>query len=118
MPPPALWRDETTGRTAISPNLRPMSTNTIHFDNASEAREVGAALETLLPRMEADYGLSLLIRDLAVAIEGPEEPAGKIARFIEALREARNRSALDDIAIGYAYDAFSQGDEQVFEKLK
>lgn len=94
-----------------------MDTNTIHFDNASEAREVGASLEALLPRIDADFGLSLLIRNFTVAIEGPEEPAGKVARFIEALREARNRAALDDIAIGYAYTAFSQGDEQVFEKL-
>ncbi len=94
-----------------------MNTNTIHFDNASEAREIGASLETLLPRMEHDHGLRLVIRDLVVAIEGPEESARKMAGFIENLREARNRAPFDDLFIGYAYEAFSQGDEQVFEKL-
>ncbi len=94
-----------------------MSASTVHFDNASEAREIGAALNALLPRMEHDHGLSLVIRDLAVSIEGPEESAGKVAGFIESLREARNRTPLDDHSIGYAYEAFRQGDEQVFEKL-
>ena len=94
-----------------------MNTNTIHFDNASEAREIGAALDPLLSRIEHDHGVQLLIRDLAVGIEGVEEPARKIAEFIANLREARNRTMLDAQSVGYAYDAFSRGEEQVFEKL-
>ena len=94
-----------------------MNTNTIHFDNASEAREIGAALDPLLSRIEHDHGVQLLIRDLAVGIEGAEEPARKIAGFIANLREARNRTMLDAQSVGYAYDAFSRGEEQVFEKL-
>jgi len=94
-----------------------MNTHTIHFDNASEAREIGAALDPLLARIEHDHSVQLLIRDLAVVIEGAEEPAQKIAGFIENLREARNRTMLDAQSVGYAYDAFSRGEEQVFEKL-
>ncbi len=94
-----------------------MGTHTIHFDNASEAREIDAVLEALAKDIERDLGLQLVVRDLAVGIEGPEEPARKIADFIEGLREARNRTVLDAQSAGYAYDAFSRGEEQVFERL-
>jgi len=94
-----------------------MSKATIHFDNASEAREVDSALEVLLPRIEHDHGLSLIIRDLTIAINGPEESAEKMAGFIESLRGARNHTTLDALSIDYAYEIFSQGDEHIFEKL-
>ncbi len=94
-----------------------MGTHTIHFDNASEAREIGAVLEVLSEDIEHDLELQLVVRDLAVGIDGPEEPARKIAGFIEGLREARNRTVLDAQSTGYAYDAFRRGEEQVFEKL-
>ncbi len=94
-----------------------MNANTIHFDNASEARETGAALETLIETIERDLGLQLIVRDLAIRIEGADEPAQRIAGFIEALREARSRTLLDTQSVNYAYDAFSRGDEQVFAKL-
>jgi phosphate starvation-inducible PhoH-like protein len=67
--------------------------------------------------MERDHGLCIVIRGLAVGIEGPDEIAKKMARFIENLREARNQAPFDDLSVGYAYDAFCQGDEQVFKKL-
>jgi phosphate starvation-inducible PhoH-like protein len=94
-----------------------MSNNTIHFDNASEAREIDAALETLIARIELDLGIQLLIRDLVIGIEGPEKSVQKITGFIEDLREVRNRTALDVQSIGYAYDAFSRGEEDVFARL-
>ncbi|MEN7972584.1 MAG: PhoH family protein [Verrucomicrobiota bacterium] len=94
-----------------------MSTHTIHFDNASEAREVGASLAVLTESIERDLNLQLVVRDLVVGIEGEEEPARKIAGFIEGLREARSRTPLDTQSIGYAYDAFRQGEEQVFARL-
>jgi len=94
-----------------------MSTSTIHFDNASEAREIAAALEGILFRIEHDYELQVLVRDLFVVIEGDESAAQKIADFIEALRGARVRTAIDVNSVNYAYDAFSRGEEQVFEKL-
>jgi phosphate starvation-inducible PhoH-like protein len=94
-----------------------MSTNTIHFDNASEAREIGTTLEALLPRIEQDYEVQVLVRDLMVAIKGDEETAQKLIGFIDALREARTRTAIDVNSVNYAYDAFSRGEEQVFEKL-
>ncbi len=94
-----------------------MKKNTIHFNNASEAREIGTALEPLLPRIEHDHGLSLVIRDLTVNIEGPEQSAEKLAGFIENLRKARNHTAIDALSMDYAYDTFSQGDVHIFEKL-
>ncbi len=94
-----------------------MSTNTIHLDNANEAREIGAALERLIESIERDLGLQLVARDLSIRIEGTDESAGKIAGFIENLRKARNRTVLDDQVVNYVYDAFRRGDEQVFEKL-
>jgi phosphate starvation-inducible PhoH-like protein len=94
-----------------------MGTHTIHFDNASEASEIGAVLGVLAEGIERDLGLQLVVRDLAVGIEGEEEPVRKIAGFIEGLREARNRTALDARSAGYAYDAFRRGEEEVFEKL-
>jgi phosphate starvation-inducible PhoH-like protein len=94
-----------------------MSTHTIHFDHAGEAREIGAALDPLLRRMEADHGLRLVVRDLGVAIEGPDDSTERVTEFIEGLREARDRTAFDEVSIGYAYDAFNQGDGQVLAKL-
>jgi len=94
-----------------------MGTHTIHLDNASEAREIGAALEALVERIERDLGLQLIVRDLAVGIEGTEEPIQKIAGFIEGLREARNRTSLDARSADYAYDAFRRGEEKVFARL-
>jgi phosphate starvation-inducible PhoH-like protein len=94
-----------------------MSTTTIHFDNASEAREISAVIDPLSERIERDHGLDLVIRDLSAHIQGPEESAIKIGRFIEDLREARNRTKLDEHSVGYAYEAFNNGEEKVFEKL-
>jgi phosphate starvation-inducible PhoH-like protein len=94
-----------------------MNTSTVHFDNASEAREIGAALEGMLAGIEHDHGLRLVVRDLAIQIDGEEGAARKITGFIENLREARNRTVLDARAAAYAYAAFSRGEEQVFEKL-
>jgi phosphate starvation-inducible PhoH-like protein len=94
-----------------------MSTHTIHFDNASEAREIGAALSVLAEDIERDLDLQLVVRDLVVGINGSEEPAGKIVGFIEGLREARNRTVLTAESAAYAYDAFRRGEEQVFERL-
>ena len=94
-----------------------MSTTTIHFDNASEAREISAVIDPLVDRIEHDYGLELVVRDLTANILGPEDRAMKVGSFIEDLREARNRTRLDQHAVGYAYDAFNSGEEQVFEKL-
>jgi phosphate starvation-inducible PhoH-like protein len=94
-----------------------MSDCTIHFDNANEARDIGAAIEGLLAGIERDHGLQLVVRDLAIQIDGPAEAAQKIACFIENLRVARNRTVLDTRAAAYAYEAFSHGDEEVFEKL-
>ncbi len=94
-----------------------MSTTTIHFDNASEAREIGAAVDHLASRIETDLGLDLVIRDLAVGIHGPQESGAKVAAFIEDLRIARDRTRLDGQAVAYAYEAFARGEEKVLEKL-
>jgi len=94
-----------------------MDTHTIHFDNASEAREIGTVLEVLAESIEHDLGLQLVVRDLAIGIEGAAESVRKITAFIEGLREARNRTALDTQSASYAYDAFRRGEEQVFERL-
>jgi len=94
-----------------------MSTHTIHFDNASEAREIDAVLEALAEDIERDLDLQLVVRDLAVGIEGAAESVRKIVGFVEGLREARNRTALDTQSAGYAYNAFRRGEEQVFERL-
>lgn len=94
-----------------------MTPCTVHFDNASEAREIGGALGAILPRIERDYALQLILRDMVVQIDGPAEAAGKIAGFIENLREARNRTILNRRSATYAYEAFVRGEEDVFEKL-
>lgn len=94
-----------------------MSSTTIHFDNASEAREVGAVIDGLTERIEAELELELVVRDLTVTISGPEEPCERVAGFIEDLRQARNHTRLDAQSTGYAFDAFERGESQVFEKL-
>jgi phosphate starvation-inducible PhoH-like protein len=94
-----------------------MGTHTVHFDNASEAREIGAVLEELAKRIEHDFDLQLVMRDLAVGIDGADEHALKVIAFIEGLRETRNRTALDTQSAGYAYDSFQRGEEEVFERL-
>jgi len=99
----------------LSPTF--MSKTTIHFDNASEAREIGSVVEPLTERIEQDFGLELVLRDLNAIIEGEEEPARRISGFIEELREVRNRTQLDRQAVDYAYEALSRGEDNVFEKL-
>ncbi|MDZ8117220.1 PhoH family protein [Pontiella agarivorans] len=94
-----------------------MNTLTIHFNNSSEAREIGAALEPLADLIEKEHNLQLILRDRDATVQGPEEQAVRIAQFIENLREARNRSPLDSHAVGYAYNALTHGEEQIFEKL-
>ena len=94
-----------------------MTPITIHFDNASEAREIAAALEGLIARIENDLGLELVLRDLMVSITGAEENAGRIAAFVEDLRRARNLTRLDARSAEYAYDSFAGGEESVFDKL-
>ena len=94
-----------------------MGGTTVYFDNASEAREVGASLSALIPEMERELELRIVVRDLSIAIEGAEEEAGRIAGFVESLRETRARTALDAHSVAYAYGAFRRGEEQVFERL-
>ena len=90
---------------------------TIHFDNASEAREINAVLDGLSDRIEQEHGLELTRRDLMVSIDGEDAPASRIAGFIEDLRAARDRTKLDDQAVRYAYEALNRGEDNVFEKL-
>ena len=94
-----------------------MNTTRVHFDNASEAREIGALVDQLTDRIEKDHGLELLLRDLNVTIQGLKDPAEKISNFIEDLRKTRNRIQLNPQAVNYAYEAFNRGEDQVFEKL-
>jgi phosphate starvation-inducible PhoH-like protein len=94
-----------------------MKSTIIHFDNASEAREIDAAIAPLVTRVEQDLSLEFIIRDLTIVIEGDEAPARQISEFIEALREARTRTPIDPHSVNYAYEAFMKGEEQVFEKL-
>jgi phosphate starvation-inducible PhoH-like protein len=94
-----------------------MGTHTIHLDNASEACEIGAVLAVLTEDIERDLQLQLVVRDLNVVLEGPEEYVRKAAGFITGLREVRNRSALDAQSAGYVYDAFRRGEDQIFERL-
>ncbi len=94
-----------------------MSITTIHFDNASEAREISTVIEPLVDRIEHDYGLELVVRNLSANIQGPEEIAIRVGSFIEDLRDARNRTKLDQHSVSYAYEAFNNGEHNVFEKL-
>lgn len=94
-----------------------MNTVTVHFDNASEARDIGALLTPLTGRIEQDHQLELVLRDLCVHIQGQEEPTEKVAAFIEELRLTRTRIRLDQRAVSYAYEALVRGDEKTFEKL-
>ncbi len=94
-----------------------MNSTTIHFDNASEAREVGAVLEGLVDRIEKGFGLELVLRDHTVIINGPAETCEHVAGFVENLRKARNHTRLDAQSSGYAFDAFERGESNVFEKL-
>jgi phosphate starvation-inducible PhoH-like protein len=94
-----------------------MTTATIHLDNTSEAREIGAALHPLEARIESELSIQLVVRDRAIGISGEEENVARISVFFETLREARNRSGLDEQLVRYAYEAFMEGEENVFEKL-
>ena len=89
----------------------------VHFENASEARDIGAVVDSLSDRIEAESGAKLVVRDLTVKIEGTEQAVQKVGGFIEDLRKARSHTKLDAQAVSYAYDAFSRGEESVFERL-
>lgn len=94
-----------------------MNEITVHFDNASEARDIDAVLDSLSDRVEAETGAKLVVRDLTVKIAGTDHTVQKVARFVEDLRKARNYTTLDAQAVSYAYDAFARGEESVFERL-
>lgn len=94
-----------------------MNTSTVHFDNASEAREIGGLLEPLLGRIEKDFELELVVRDLTITIQGEDAATTKLASFLEDLRGARNRTRLDRQSVDYAYDALAQGEDMVFDRL-
>jgi phosphate starvation-inducible PhoH-like protein len=94
-----------------------MGRQTIHFDNASEARELGAVLAGLTARIEQEMGLQLILRDLAAHLDGADEAVSRITGFIEGLRGMRSRTALDARSAQYAYEAFGRGEEDVFERL-
>jgi phosphate starvation-inducible PhoH-like protein len=94
-----------------------MSTTTIHFDNASEARDITEAIDALAPQIEREHGLELVLRDLTASVAGPENEVARMGHFIEDLREARNHTQLDQQAVAYAYEAFRQGIDNVFGKL-
>jgi phosphate starvation-inducible PhoH-like protein len=100
-----------------TPHSFSMNEITIHFDNASEARDIDAVLDSLSDRIEAENGAKLVVRDLIVKITGSAEIVQKVAGFIEDLRKARNHTKLDAQAVSYAYDAFARGEEFVFERL-
>lgn len=94
-----------------------MNTSTVHFDNASEAREIGGLLEPLTGQMEKELDLELIVRDLAITIHGKEDTTEKLVSFLEDLRDARNRTRLDAQAVHYAYQALKQGEDRVFDRL-
>ena len=94
-----------------------MSAIAIHFDNASEAREIATALEGVMVSIEREHGLELHFRDLTLTIQGLEEASKKIATFVEDLRAARNTTTLDEPTIEYAYASLMRGEIQVFQKL-
>ena len=94
-----------------------MNSSTVHFDNASEAREIGSLLEPLIGRIEADYGLELVLRDHTANVSGEDEGVEKVVAFLEDLRGARNRTRLDRQAVDYAYNTLVLGEEQVFQRL-
>ena len=94
-----------------------MTETTIHFDNASEAREIECLLDPMVSRIENDFNLTLINRDLTLRLEGEEEPTQKVAGFIQGLQNARNHTKLDRQAISYTYDALVRGEEKVFETL-
>ena len=94
-----------------------MSETTLHFNNASEAREIAAALEGLIERIETEQDVELLFRNLTVTFQGLEESCNRIGTFIEDLRTARNHTQLNRQAVEYAYEALLCGEEKVFERL-
>jgi len=94
-----------------------MNEFTVHFENASEARDIGAVVDTLSARVEAETGAKLVVRDLTVKIAGTEDTVQKITDFIEDLRKARSHTTLDAQAVSYAYDSFSRGEDSTFERL-
>lgn len=94
-----------------------MTPNTIHFNNASEARDIIQYLEPLFSHIETESGLQLIERENKLIAHGGERNAECFCRFVEKLREARNRSSLTQQTVTYAYRLFSQGDEEIFEKL-
>lgn len=94
-----------------------MNAITVHFDNASEAREIGAVLDSLSDRMEGGHGAELVLRDLTAKFSGEDDVIQKISGFVDDLRKARSHTKLDVQAVNYAYDSFARGEEHVFEKL-
>jgi phosphate starvation-inducible PhoH-like protein len=94
-----------------------MNAFTVHFENTSEARDIGAVLDGLSDRIEPETGAKLVVRDLSVKITGAENTIQKVANFIEDLRKARSHTQLDAQAVNYAYDSFVRGEESVFERL-
>ena len=94
-----------------------MNESTVHFDNASEAREITGLVEPLTDRIQKDFGLNLVLRDLSAHISGPADAVASMVAFLEDLRSARGRTKLDHQSVDYAYNHLIQGEERIFERL-
>jgi phosphate starvation-inducible protein PhoH and related proteins len=94
-----------------------MNETIIHFDNASEARDIEALLDGLIETIESSHQLLIILRDLKLILQGPEPAVAKATRFIEQVRVARNRTALTNQSIRYACELFFSGEEEVFARL-
>jgi len=92
-----------------------MDPKIIHFDNANEAREMTVLLKDVLSRVESDFGVQVLLRDVTLSVVGDD--AESFVRFVESARTAQNKMTLDEQAVNYAYNLFRAGEEMVFEKL-
>lgn len=94
-----------------------MNKATVHFDNASEARDIESLINHLAASMEKELQLDMLARNLKITFSGENENPEKAASFIEELRKTRNRTKIDKHAVTYAFAALLRGEDNVFDKL-
>ncbi len=94
-----------------------MKNTVIHFDNANEASDLGCLLKDPLKQVEQELGVQLVLRDCTATIMGSPEPAERLTRFLQQLREARCRAPLDAQTVSYACSALVRGEEDTFQQL-
>ncbi|AKJ64215.1 PhoH family protein [Kiritimatiella glycovorans] len=95
-----------------------MSTETLHFENPREVRDISGERHGMRERIGEALEVKLTARDLWLKIEGEDEAVRRAIRFFDGVRHVREEGvSISRQGLDYALSAFCSGREDVFARL-